>query len=55
MQEPPSLRHDPEDAEMELHQRFLQMRLDELNQESALPSRMLEDFCVRHSNCQYKL
>lgn len=41
MQDPPSLRHDPEDAEKELQEAYLQMRLDKMANEPALPSKPL--------------
>lgn len=48
MQDPPSLRHDPEDAEKELQEAYLQMRLDKMANEPALSSEALQS--VRLSN-----
>lgn len=30
MQDPPTLRHDPEDAEKEIQEQYLRMRLDQM-------------------------
>ena len=40
------MRHDPEDAEKELQQRYLQMRLDEMAHEPSLSSRLLQRLSV---------